>query len=294
MGQSALASVQCVEGLASATSSSGTLSRCWAVDAVLATSGETEVYAATHTRGHRGALKVWAAPLDDETCQERFLRELALTDEASVVGSPSVLGYGVTEGGRPYLALELLAGLTLAEHSAVRRRFDVATALLLTERLLEVTEQLHALGIVHRDIHPTNVFITSFADVRLLDFSAAARIGVYQLGAPVRGVAGFAPPEQLRSVGDPSDPRVDVFAIGAVLYWMLCGSAQKLSRWAEGTTSEMPIDDIAHLPGDVIDFLELALAREPPRRLGSARVMRVVLSSIRAAVSGLDRDCTVT
>lgn len=258
----------------------------WTIESVLSSTKRTSVYAASDRRGRRAALKVLGA----DASERRFAREIAHTDGASTVGSPALVGYGTTEVGSRYLALELLVGRTLEQHSVARGgRFDLATALLLTERLLTVVNNLHRVGIIHRDIHPGNVFITGFGDVRLLDYSAATGV-LDSIPSDGCAVPGFAPPEQIRGSEQPSDPRVDVFAVGALLFWMLAGSARPVARLSIGAAREFPVDHIAHLPSDVLDFLELALAFEPHRRLASAAVMHAVLAGMRHALSGLDRS----
>ncbi len=262
-----------------------TVGNRWTIDALLSSSAGASVYAATDRRGRRAAIKVLSGVISEQ----RFAREIAHTDAASTVGSPALLGYGTTDDGVRYLVLELLTGKTLAQHSAARGgRFDLATALLLTERLLTIVRDLHRVGIIHRDIQPTNVFITGFGEVRLIDFSAAS--GAYEsLRGDACGVPGFAAPEQVRGVEQPGDPRVDVFAVGALLFWMLGGSERPIARLSAGATCEFPIEHIAHLPYDVLDFLELSLAFEPHRRLASAAVMHAVLTGMRHALSGLER-----
>ncbi len=233
----------------------------WTTGAVLALSARTVVYTASDERGERCALKVRSFARDDEQSQARLVREIELTDAASIVGSPALLGYGSDDHGG-YLATKLLDGGTLAEHNAARGgRFDLATALLLTERLLIVAERLHRLGIVHHEIQADNVFITAFGEVILLDYSAA------EIAA---------------------DPREDVYAIGALLFWMLAGTPLKATH--PHNCDGLFIDDIAHLPCDVLDFIELAVSPEPQRRLASASVMRMALSSMRDAFSGLERQ----
>jgi serine/threonine-protein kinase len=255
--QSALAGGPMIEGCARRA-----FAGRWTVECVLAASPCSAVYSATDERARRCALKVLSFARGDAASEERLLREIELTDAASCAGAPSLLGYGATDAGGGYLALELLAGSTLAEHSMARGgRFDLATALLLTERLLISAERLHQLGIVHRDIQPSNVFITSFGDVRLLDYSAAHAS---------------------------TDGCVDVAAIGAILYWLLSGSVPPMT--ANGCRNEeLFIDDIAHLPCDVIDFIELAVARDSGQRPADASIMRMALSSMRDAFCGLER-----
>jgi len=274
-----------VRSAARATPDSGEIVPGWNVEALLASSLGTRVYAATHRHGRRAALKLLACGASEE----RFLREVALTDAASTIGSPKLFGYGIRDDGAPYLLLELLSGHTLEQHSSTRGgRFDLATALLLAERLLAVASELHQIGITHRDIHPQNIFLTAFAEVRLLDYSEAARPDLHRRDS--QPVSPFVAPEQRRGAAEPADPRSDVYAVGAVLYWLLTGCVRPLLQWATGSAPELPFDGLEHLPYEVLEFLELALALEPGRRLASATIMRATLLSMHASLGGLSRD----
>lgn len=258
--------------------------REWEINELLSLGGAVAVYAATHRRGRRGALKIELGR--KRWSDDRFCREVALADAASSVGAPALLGYGAMADAR-YVIFELVEGHTLEAHSTARGgRFDLATALFVTERLAGAVERLHAIGIVHRRLEPSNVLITEYGEIRVIDFGNAAR-----RDAPVDEGAcfapGFAPAEQVEGTADPFDARGDVFALGAILYWMLTGTSEPVHRLSKGFEVAVSIDELAHLPMDVVDFVDHALAREPHRRTRDARTFRRGVQTLHRQSGGL-------
>src|SRR5262249_41019029 len=143
--------------------------------------------------------------------------------------SPAVVGHvqhGVSEAGEPYLAMEWIEGPTLAERLA-GRGVTPCEALALTLRVLEGLCALHAVGIVHRALKPSNLMlpgddvraarILDLGVARIVDASVDLTLANTQLGTP-----RYMAPEQIR---DPRqvDGRADVFALGAVLFECLTG-----------------------------------------------------------------------
>ncbi len=256
----------------------------WQIDELIALGSTTAVYGVTHRRGRHGALKI---ALDHEAQdEEQFLHEVTLSDVASTAGSPELLAYGASDATR-YVIHERVHGDTLQAHAAARDgRFDLATALLIAIRLALAVERLHALGIVHRDLEPSNVLITDYGGVTVIDFGRAARAG-HEPGDCELPNTGFAAPEQVEEAGDPLDPRADVFSVGALLYWMLAGTAEPVRRVAAGEELAVSLEEIAHLPLPVIDLLDGALAREPHRRYPKIRTLRRGLMALHRDSSGL-------
>jgi tetratricopeptide (TPR) repeat protein len=136
---------------------------------------------------------------------------------------PRIVGYVAHGRGRegPWLAMEWLEGESLADVLR-RRRPSPGEALEILAQAAEGLSILHARGIVHRDVKPSNLFLVGGAvdRLKLLDFGTARRLEAsmpLSRSGVVVGTPGYLAPEQVRGDAEP-DPRVDVFALGCVLY----------------------------------------------------------------------------
>lgn len=181
------------------------------------------VYRARDERlGREVALKVVKG---DRALHPRFEREarvLAALKHPNVI---TVFDIGA-EGGVPFISLELLAGVTLRARLA-SGKLPRELCLSVTEAVLAGLDATHAAGIVHRDVKPENVFLTSDGAVKILDFGVAkvteespTAIAETRTGALV-GTACYMAPEQ--ASGSRVDARSDIFAVGLLVYEMLSG-----------------------------------------------------------------------
>jgi serine/threonine protein kinase/tetratricopeptide (TPR) repeat protein len=198
---------------------------------LLGRGGMGVVYAAEDARLRRpAALKVLAPRLAaDRRALERFTRE---AQAASVLNHPNIATiYDVGEHrGGAYIAMELLEGATVADRLQ-SGPLAFATALKIADDVLDGLRAAHEAGIVHRDIKPANLFVTSRGMTKILDFGIAKDVGTAdaatRLSAALTadgealGTLGYMAPEQVR--GEPVDGRVDLFAMGAVIYEMATG-----------------------------------------------------------------------
>ncbi|MFT4622114.1 MAG: tRNA A-37 threonylcarbamoyl transferase component Bud32 [Myxococcota bacterium] len=156
---------------------------------------------------------------------DRFEDEVRMTSQ---LGSPNVVrvyDFGMTQDARPYFVMELIDGVTL--DTVVRRDgpMDVFRVLSLGRQCAVALVQAHARGVIHCDLKPSNLFaVGDLPDERLkiVDFGFGA------FGAPARarqrvvsGTAGYIAPERLQGGGE--TPMVDVYGLGAVLYFLLTG-----------------------------------------------------------------------
>lgn len=173
------------------------------------------------------ALKVLKPRGADEGLEQYHLRAHAFRREAALTASlehpaiPPVYDIGRVEG-RPAFTMQRLSGRPLDD--SVRN--DRRPAIALVELLLRASEAIafaHSRGIVHRDLTPANILVADFGAVYVLDWGVAARIGE---GGGVRvGTPAWMAPEQ--AMGAPADPRMDVFAIGALLHLVLTGQGPR-------------------------------------------------------------------
>ena len=182
--------------------------------------GMGAVYRAVdHLTGKPVALKTLLGGTPDG--EERFSREARVLSELDHPGIVRYVAHGRTRSGTAYLVMEWLDGEDLASVLA-RSTLTLAESLTLAERLASALAAAHARNVVHRDLNPRNIFLVGGAveESKLLDF------GIAHLGHATRrltlsgsslGTPGYMAPEQAQGAED-LDPRVDVFALGCVLF----------------------------------------------------------------------------
>ncbi|MFK7988115.1 MAG: protein kinase [Sandaracinaceae bacterium] len=269
----------------------------YVIERVLGQGGMGLVYAGRHQMlGRRLALKVLKPTVSsDADVIERFRRE---AQAASAIGSPhicDVSDFGALPDGSTYFVMEFLDGPSL---SAAMEGGTLAEA-----RALHVARQLtvalgaaHARGIVHRDLKPDNVhLVTQGGDtdfVKVLDFGIAKVGGtdskLTQAGQ-VFGTPHYMSPEQC--AGREVDARTDIYALGVLLYEMVCGKvpfdADNLMGVLTKHIYEQPIAPRElSPPASVSPGLEAvilrALAKNPDHRYGSMAAMETDLVALEA------------
>ncbi|HUF36188.1 MAG TPA: alpha/beta fold hydrolase [Gemmatimonadales bacterium] len=193
-------------------------------------------------------------------------------------------------GGEELIVMELLEGESL-ETRLARGALPVADAVRLAGEAAEALREAHAHGIVHRDIKPSNLWLSRSGHVKLMDFGVArlmdavgpvteparrrGRAGLTEFGSVV-GTVGYMAPEQ--ASGAAADERSDIFALGVVLFEMLCGthpfSASGLVPYLNRLLSEAAAPVSRHRPEvgpGLADLVAQMLASEPsarPRDMG--------------------------
>ncbi len=206
--------------------------------------------------------------------------------------------YGETEDHLPYVVMELVDGRSLADvlnRGAVPWR----SAALIGAQVAAALAAAHARGIVHRDVKPSNVMVTS-AGVKLVDFGISATVGeADRIGGEVIGTPAYLAPERLG--GGPVRPATDVYALGLLLYLMLAGRLP----WQASTTTQMlrahrylepaglPI--VAGLPAEVAELVAWCLTKDPADRPGADEAARILADAAGLAptptlLDGLDGD----
>jgi beta-lactam-binding protein with PASTA domain len=244
--------------------------------------GMADVYLA-HDRllDRRVAVKVLApASASDPTNIERFRRE---AQSAAGLNHPHIVAvydWG-EEDGTSFIVMEYVAGQTLREVIDEYQRLSALDAARIAAEIADALSFAHANGVVHRDVKPGNVLITTQGQVKVTDFGIAradASEPLTKTGA-VLGTAAYFSPEQAQ--GFALDGRSDVYALGVVLYEMLTGvtpfTAATPVSVAYKHVRETPIAPSAlvpDIPGAMDRIVLTAMAKSTDERYQSAQDLR--------------------
>lgn len=252
----------------------------YSVQSVLGRGSACTVYTATHVPlQRRVALKVLRRGPDRERRRARLLREARLLAEIEHPSIVKVFEHGAIDDETAFLALELLEGETLAQRVG-RGVLPARDALLIAEPVLGALEEVHAHGVVHRDVTLENIFLEGDRVV-LLDFGSGrpdAAVRLTGSAGPV-GTPGHLAPEQLHP-DIPVDARTDVYQLGVSIYRALtgafpfAGSGGELFARILFEPALAPSKLRPDVPAAVDALVDKALAKAPTARFQSAAEMR--------------------
>ena len=237
-------------------------------------------------------IEVPAAPRSSQALRERFLREARA---AAVLRHPNVAAvfqFGASPDGRHcYYAMELVEGETLG---ARVRRDGPLNAKEALEIAIQITRALMAAAahdLIHRDLKPGNIMLTTESEVKVIDFGLAKAIthtgGEMDLThGEFVGTPSFASPEQFGS--GPVDARSDIYSLGATLWFALTGLAPHSGKTIEEIRERKTRDDLPvarlvarKVPGPLVKLLRSTLAIDPGKRPASAQELMEALESCR-------------
>jgi hypothetical protein len=175
--------------------------------------------------GRRVALKVLSQALDSPDARQRFFREGRMA--ASINHPNSVYVFGTEElGGTPVIAMELVAGGTLENRVRTRGPMRPAEAVDAVLQIIAGLEAAQRIGILHRDVKPSNCFVDMDGAIKIGDFGLSISTAVRTEPALTAtgsflGTPAFCSPEQLR--GEELNARSDMYSVGATLFYLLTG-----------------------------------------------------------------------
>ena len=231
---------------------------------------------------------------DDEEFVERFRRE---AKNAASLNHPNVVqiyDQGRAEDGTYFMAMEYVPGGTLKEHIAKRGSLEPSEAAGIASQVAEALALAHGRGIVHRDIKPQNVLLTTSGEAKVADFGIARAASARTMTEAnvVLGTAAYMSPEQVG--GERVGPKSDLYSLGIVLYEMLTG-ALPLRGDDPIATAMKHINQPAPHPRDAnptipegLDALSAKLlAKDPQQRYPGAAELAEDLRRIRDGLSPL-------
>ncbi|HEX5198328.1 serine/threonine-protein kinase [Paractinoplanes rhizophilus] len=234
--------------------------------------------------GRQVAVKVLSAELAGKPSLRDRIRDEARTAAGlRHPGIVSVFDYGeFAEDGRTlsYVVMELVDGCSLADRLAAGGALPWPEAVSVGARVAAALAAAHADGIVHRDVKPANVMVTS-GGVKLVDFGISAAVGDLDgPGGELLGTPAYLAPERVE--GSPVRPATDVYALGLLLYVAIAGRMP----WDASTATQMlkahvytdpaPLPKVPGLPSEVGRILSRCLAKRPGDRPSAAEVRRAL------------------
>ena len=223
--------------------------------------------------------------------RERFLREARSAGRLNHPNIVTIFDVG-EQDGLAYIAMELLEGRTLQQMLTESKRLPVASAADIAAQVADALDHALGFGVVHRDVKPANIMVSAGGRAKLADFGVAhlPSASMTHTGAAL-GSPKYMAPEQV--IGQPIDPRADIFSLGSVLYEMLTGRTP-FEREGESTVFSLMNRIVAepHVPVTQLDpslppafdrILARALAKEPASRYQRAGEMARDLRGYRDA-----------
>ena len=256
---------------------------------IIGQGGSGTIYRAEHiTLRRKVAIKILHDELSrDDLAVERFRREATTVAEIDNEHIVEIHDFGRTPDGRLYLAMELLEGETLDAVLARDKQLSVERAADILIQVGEALMEAHAIGYVHRDLRPRNIYLanrrgkTNF--VKLLDFGLAKLVDTDSSAASTSvgmtfGDPRYMSPEQAR--GDRIDRRADIYQLGCVCYEMLTGAppftGNRVFDILTKQVSEAPAPLPTRRPGVPL-WMEAAaakmLAKDPDNRFATTTRM---------------------
>ncbi len=266
--------------------------------------GMGAVYRATQLPVDRPvALKLLHPHLmGDGRVAQRFLTEARAISRLANPHTVTLFDFGQTADGMLFMALEYLHGVDLGNHLRKEGPLSVAESVRIADAVAQSLAEAHSSDVVHRDLKPANVFLAKTADhpafVKVLDFGIAQTAGPggrVTLTGQVAGTPAYMAPESV--TGQSQDARVDVYALGVMLYEMITGKVpfdgettiDVMMQHLEAEPAPMElVNPDAHVPYPLVAFIWQCLSKSPDRRPADATAFRRDLAEAVEAPTSLE------
>ncbi len=299
--------------------------------AFLARGGMGEVWTARDRVLNREvALKLLRNDLKERTpSASRFVEEARITGKLQHPGIPPVHDLGTLRDGRPFIAMKLIRGRTLADQLGTARP-SLPELLRTFEGVCQAVAYAHDRRVIHRDLKPSNVMVGAFDEVQVMDWGLAKVLGEgvpatpdahppgdHPTAPPVSviesdrdpgsqtragsllGTPAYMPPEQAKGDIDRTDTRSDVFALGAMLCELLTGrppywapTAQEVLALAITGQLVPAVERLnaAEADPELVALAKRCLQADPNARPADAKQVAAAVAAYRAGVEGRLRE----
>ncbi len=260
--------------------------------------GMGAVYLAKHALLKRPtAVKLLRPDKSSQQAIAWFDREVQLVSQLSHPNTIEIYDYGHTLDGIFYFAMEYLPGLTLAQLVARGGPLPPARVIFLLRQICGSLREAHAMQLVHRDIKPQNIMVCDRAGeydvIKVLDFGLVKgaadenQTPITQTGI-LAGTPLYIAPERIRNP-DINDPRIDIYALGAVAFFLLTGrdvfqSQTEADLFYQVMNLPAPLPSAiatTPIPRELDQLVVDCLAKDPAARPQSMTEMQIVLSAIQ-------------
>ena len=265
----------------------------------IAAGGMSTVYEAIHVKiGRTVAIKVLHRDMaGDQEVVARFLNEARAV---GTFGHPNIVAstdFGELSGHIPYLVLEYLEGRTLSNEIATDGPLPVRRVGRIAMQIASALDAAHTRGVVHRDLTSANIFLTKSEGnpdhVKVLDFGISKFLTANETSPKTRrgltmGTPEFMAPEQISEPTD-VDGRVDVYALGVIMYHMLAGHPPFHDLPLQGLLTQIVVEpappiERGGIPDGMRAIVMRALAKDPAERFATMREMGAALARVNSLV----------
>ena len=247
------------------------------------------VYRARDARlGRDVALKFLPPHLSsDQAAKKRFIVEARAAAALEHPNICTIHEIGETDDGQLYIVMGCYEGETL-DRAIARGPVPMPEALRIAAAVARGLGKAHDRGIIHRDVKPANIMLTSDGDVKILDFGIAklSDVAFTQTGGIV-GTAAYMSPEQ--AFGEPVDRRTDIWSLGVVLYEMITGirpfrgPGEQALLFSILTQQPAPVASLTQsAPAEIDAIIGRALAKRPGDRFSSTQELLAALAVVSA------------
>ena len=253
----------------------------YVIEALIGRGGMGAVFVARHRTltDKRVAIKVLHTEITDPDIQLRFKREAQIATRINHPNIVEVHDFDITPDGVPFLVLEYLEGQTLAQRLA-QGPIPLDQVMSIVRQVGSALAAAHREGIVHRDLKPQNIFLVpTEVDGRMVEVAKVLDFGISKWRgsetvktqeSALLGTPQYMSPEQATGRHDSVDSRTDVFALGSIVYEMLCGhpafTGASIPEVVFKVVYEQPLPIASSVPDSVATAVRTAMSKPADER----------------------------